>query len=379
MLRYAIIMLTADTVKFLALVAGVTFAALLMTQQAAIYLGFVNRMGSFIDDTAVADIWVMDPDAAYADDIKRMLPSVLERVRSVPGVAWAMPMYRGFHAMRLPDGRMVSISLTGVDDATLVGAPGRMRVGGPDALRPQDAIVVDQRDVEGQLRVGDRPLAVGDEVSIGEVRARIGGVAELSTSFFWFPVVYTTWSRAMAMAPPTRRTLNYVLVRASPGEDHGALSARIGQATGQKALTTQAFRATNEGFINAKTGIAVNFGIAIALGAIVGLAVSAQTFFQFVHDHVRHFAALRAMGASNGLLVRMLLLQAGVVGAIGYGVGAGAAALFGTLAAGTELAFLLDGRLLIAGALATVAIVAVAAVIGVRTVLTTDPALVFRS
>ena len=63
------------------------------------------------------------------------------------------------------------------------------------------------------------------------------------------------------------------------------------------------------------TGIPINFGIAVALGFIVGTAIAGQTFYNFTLDNLRHFGALKAMGAGNGMLLRMILLQALVVGA----------------------------------------------------------------
>ena len=48
------------------------------------------------------------------------------------------------------------------------------------------------------------------------------------------------------------------------------------------------------------TGIPINFGIAVALGFIVGTAIAGQTFYSFTLENLRHFGALKAMGAGNG-------------------------------------------------------------------------------
>ena len=77
------------------------------------------------------------------------------------------------------------------------------------------------------------------------------------------------------------------------------------------------------------TGIPTSFGTTIILGFIVGIAVSGQTFYTFVLENLRHLGALKAMGASDWMLSRMLIVQALTVGLIGYGLGVGLAALFG--------------------------------------------------
>ena len=66
------------------------------------------------------------------------------------------------------------------------------------------------------------------------------------------------------------------------------------------------------------------------MGFIVGTAIAGQTFYLFTLENLKQFGALKAMGVSNCRLMRMILLQARVVGVIGYGLGVGLAALFGT-------------------------------------------------
>jgi putative ABC transport system permease protein len=85
----ALKMLVGDRLKYLSLVAGLAFAALLVTQQSAIFTGFAMQMGAWIRDTDVCDLWVMDDQVEFVDDFKPMSETKLQRVRSVDGVQWA--------------------------------------------------------------------------------------------------------------------------------------------------------------------------------------------------------------------------------------------------------------------------------------------------
>ena len=70
------------------------------------------------------------------------------------------------------------------------------------------------------------------------------------------------------------------------------------------------------------TGIPLNFGIAVILGFIIGMAISGQTFYNFILDNLRYLGTFKAMGANNRLLTKMVLLQAVWVGFIGWGCAA---------------------------------------------------------
>ena len=91
----AIKMLVGDRAKFLGIVLGLTFAALLITQQGSIFCGLMLRTCGQITDITGADLWVMDPAVRYIDDVKPMLENNLYRVRGVEGVRWAVPLYKG--------------------------------------------------------------------------------------------------------------------------------------------------------------------------------------------------------------------------------------------------------------------------------------------
>jgi putative ABC transport system permease protein len=191
-------------------------------------------------------------------------------------------------------------------------------------------------------------------------------------------VIYTTYTRATTFAPRERKLLSFILVKAKKGQDPKALRERIAERTGLAAYTAQEFKDLTYNFFMKNTGIPINFGIAVGLGFLIGTAIAGQTFYNFTLENLRYFGTLKAMGATNGILLRMILLQALMVGAIGYGLGVGGASLFGLAMRGTELAFRLTRELLYISAGAIVIIIVFSAVISIYKVMRLEPAIVFK-
>ena len=107
--------------------------------------------------------------------------------------------------------------------------------------------------------------------------------------------------------------------------------------------------------------------------------MSGQTFYTFVLENLRHLGALKAMGASDGLLARMLLVQALTVGVIGYGLGIGLAALFGFAVLEKGMPpFALPYQLPLFTFVMVLLICIFAALLGIRKVRKLEPAIVFR-
>src|SRR5262245_47299114 len=123
MLRIALKMLIGDKIKYIGIVIGLSFASFIISQQAAILVGIVDRTFGFITDVTQPNIWVMDPTSQYIDDIKPMKDTDLYRVRSVEGVSWAVPLYRGLIQARLRSGIFQTCVMVGIDDSTLIGMP----------------------------------------------------------------------------------------------------------------------------------------------------------------------------------------------------------------------------------------------------------------
>ena len=116
-------MLVGNRVKYLGIVFGVVFAAVLIAQQASIFCGLMSLTVSQIRDVEGPGIWVMDRNVQFVDDVKPLSDNDLFRVKSVPGVEWAVRFYKGTARARLEEGLYEQVILLGLDDATLVGAP----------------------------------------------------------------------------------------------------------------------------------------------------------------------------------------------------------------------------------------------------------------
>jgi putative ABC transport system permease protein len=371
-------MLIGDRGKYVGLVLGLSFAALLIAQQSSIFCGLMMMTASQIRDIQGANIWVMDPNVQFIDDIKPMAENQLYRVRGVPGVAWAVRLYKGQTRARLHDGNFQRVILIGVDDATLVGAPSQMVAGSVTDLWRPDAIIMDERGYR-QLWPGE-PFQLGKVFEMNDRRAVLAGVCKASRTFQTFPIIFTLYSQAIRFVPEERKVMAFVLAQEEQGLPAQEVCRRIEQQTGLRAQTREQFTWTTIWHYLKKTAIPVNFGITVLLGFFVGMAIAGQTFYLFTADNLRQFGALKAMGMSNLRIVGMILLQALVVGVLGYGLGVGLAALFGVVADRQDLlAFWMPWQVLALTGGAVLLIMILSSLLSVRRVLVTEPAIVFRS
>lgn len=382
MKRIALHMLIGDTGKYLGIVAGVMFASLLIIQQSSTLFGILKQTYSGI--TAVnADIWVMDPKVKSIDDSKQMTDGQLARVRSVEGVAWAMPLYKGSLSAKLENGDTTQVSLYGIDDTTLIGGPHQMVEGSLSDLRISDTVIVDATSAHDKLghisADGKRtPLKIGDTLELNDHRVRVIGLCQVERGFQSQAVVYTTYNRALAIAPSQRKNLSFILAAAQPGKSPEEVAAKIGRVTGLGAYSAQQFIDKTLHYFITETSVVISFGSSVLVAFLIGTLISGQTFYNFTMDNLRHFGALKAMGASDRTILTMILLQAGLVGFVGYGIGTGAACLLGLAMQDSMISFSLPWYVMVIAGIAVVSMTGFSALLSLRKVMKLEPGVVFR-
>lgn len=374
----AIRMLTGDRVKFIGLLFGVAFSTLLITQQLTIFVNLLLRGAASVEEVSTADVWVMDRSGRTSDVTLPMPATALDRVRGVPGVEWAAPMIRAGATVRTPEGDLEPVSVIGIDDASLIGLPRKMVEGSRDALADPDAVFI---DAVGGRKLFENGGAMGTRLELNDQRAVIRGIVDANPSFSSTVILYTRYSNALNYVPGSRNRLSFILVRAGPGQDPKALASKIERVTGLRARTRQEFARDGVNYIIENTGIPINFGITVALGFVVGVAIVGLTFSLFIRDNIKQFGALKAIGVTNNKIRLMVAAQSGMVGLIGYGLGIIMAVLFisfGSSGSDAFKGFYTPWQIPVITAVVVLVMILLTGLLALRAVLKTEPAEVFR-
>ncbi len=378
MWQIALRMLFYDRVKYFGLILGVAISILLINQQVAVFLGMLDRAGAVIRDIPEAGIWVMDPGLKNLDTIFAMRDIELVRVRGVSGVKWAVPLFKAGVTVRTVDGNLESSMLIGADDNSLIGIPSEFVMGNAESLRQSDAVAIG-RDGYSRIWPGE-PFRLGQELELNDRRAVLRAIVVDSPKFTSGVSFYTRYSQALSYTNNGRHQMSFILVQPAAGLSGSEVAGRITEATGLLALTSTEFSWKMIRFVFLYTGIPVSIGTVILLGVLVGFCIVALLFNLFVVENLRYFAVLKAIGTTNRTLLGMVLLQAAVAGAVGYGIGLGLAALFFEYASriGNFRGFYLPWQIALSSGVVAISIILMSAFLAMRRVLKVEPGVVFR-
>lgn len=373
-LKIAYKLLVNDRGKFAALLVGITFAVFLMVMMTSMFAGILHRSSSTVINVG-AKIWVMDPAVNNATSSIPMPDYILDAVRSINGVKYAVPLYSGGALVKLRDGTYQSVTVVGLDDASLFGRPGLIE-GNIEDIYAENAFVV-VKDTEF-IKLENPKL--GTEFEINDHRGVVVGIAKVATSgLFGVPTLYTTYNRAIQYIPSTRYTVSYVLVEPKSADAVQYIKQQV-KSLGYEALTADEFIQKISNFYKYQTGVGINVLLMTVISFIVGLSISGQTFYTFILENLDRFGALKAIGAKGKELVMMILFQATFTALTGYGLGVGLASgviAMAKLRLPSYAARITFGNLGLAFIMVLI-IAAISSYIGVRKVLKIEPFDIFR-
>ncbi|WP_414041434.1 ABC transporter permease [Acidithiobacillus sp. M4-SHS-6] len=374
LLRIALKLLLNDKGKFATLVIGITFSVFLMMQMTSMFSGVLYQSAANIVNVG-ARMWVMDPAVQTPQNSIPMPNYVLDAVRSIPGVKFAVPFYVGAGLVKLDNGTYQSATIIGLDDASLFGRPTIISGNILDIYKNNAFILVK----DANYAKLDSPK-IGTSFEINDHRAVVVALAHTSLSgLFGLPTLYTTYSRATQDLPPTRYLISYILVQPKSTQDIAAIEQQVKQL-GYLALTDGQFITRTDRFYEFQTGMGTSILIMTLISFLVGLSIAGETFYMFVLDNLEHFGALKAIGAKSGELIQMIVFQSLVVGFLGFGFGVLLSSIMiaiGKLEIPNYAAMVTYENLFLALIMVLI-ISAFSSYIGIRKVIRIDPFDVFR-
>ncbi len=373
-LRIAYKLLVNDKGKFAALLTGITFSVFLMIQMTSMFAGMMKKASATVTNTG-AKVWVMDRAVTNVSSAIPMPDSVLDAIRSIEGVKYAVPLYSGGALVRLRDGTYQPVTVLGLDDTSLFGRP-QLLEGRIEDIYAENGFIIVKDEEYPKL---ENPK-IGTEFEFNDNRGVIVGTAKVAASgLFGVPTLYTTFSRAIQYIPSMRYTISFILIEPQGASAIPRIEEEV-QRLGYDVVTEQGLIARITDWYVFHTGMGTNLLLMTGIAFVVGLSISGQTFYTFVLENIDKFGALKAIGAKGRDLVTMIFFQAVLTGLAGYGLGVGLCAgliALARLRVPDYASVITFGNLALALGMVLV-ISAFSGYIAVRKVLRIDPYDIFR-
>ncbi len=364
-----------EKVRLVVTLTGIVFSIILTAVQLGIFLGFIDASTDLIGNSR-ADLWIVSRGITHVEQGVAFPESKLYEVRAVEGVESARKHLVSLGAQaKKPDGSDEGVTMVGFDLDGGMGGPWNITQGSVQDLEQPDAVMVDELYAENKLGV----THIGQVIEVNARRARVVGFTRGVRIFTSQPAIFTSFKNGLSYLNLKEDQSYYIVVRAAESVDLQELKTRIGEKLTDVEVLTRDELVFRQGvYWIFGTGAGITVLVAAVLAIIVGVVIVAQTIYAATVDHIREYGTLKAMGATNGYLYRIIITQAVLSGLIAYVIGIVVSLAISRVSLEGTLAIIVNWRLAVALFLLTIAMCCTASIVAIRKATSIDPAMVFR-
>jgi putative ABC transport system permease protein len=374
MIDLALKMLFDEKARFAATVLGVGFAASLVLVQVGLFFGLLDN-ASITIERLEADLWIAARNTPNVDFGNPFPETYVQRVRSIPGVKRADNLIVWYAIVALPTGAKESVIYYGLSDFAAWRFPWNVESGDPADLRRGRYVML---DASAERRFG--PFRVGDYREFQGRRLKIVGRTRDALSFTTSPVAFLDYRLAQSLSPDELRArTTFIVVRLERGADVATVKREIQQRLPYNDVFTQSeWSARSRGYWIASTGLGLTLILTVALGALVGVVIVAQTLYASTTEHLVEFGTVKALGGGNLTVYAIVAEQATFAALLGFGLAVALTYGLAPLLTRVDMKMIVSPTLVGLVFIGTQALCVGAAVLSFRKVASLDPAIVFR-
>jgi len=363
-----------DRAKSLGIVIGIVISIFLIGQQTGIFIFLTGAMKALVENSH-ADLWVVDAKTVNANALGKLDIRKVREVQGIEGVGRIFPVVVAGGTARFDNGTTAGVQVIGSDGPEYrIGLNRKKITGGSlDDLVEEGAVSADYYDratLGGALR--------GTQFEINGKKAFIA-LQTQGVRGFGGVFMFTTMEKARYFGSQPNTSVSAVLLDVAPGADPAVVRDRINRSVyGVRAWTAKDFASSTVGFLLANSGIGFSIGSLIVFALIAGFFIIGLTMYSAALDRIRDYGTLKGIGASNGYIVRLILLQAFLFAIVGFALGYLFIDLFrrGIAKAGTTFEF--SPIIVLGFFLVTLLISIGGAFFAIRRIISLEPASVFR-
>ena len=261
-------------------------------------------------------VWVVDDKTTNINALGKIDQRIGYQLQSIEGVATVHPLVVASGLAKFNNGKSAGVTLIGVEVPAYAGGPWRLFNGSKEAIIEQGAVITDyfDRGSFGGLNPGEYFEINGKKVFNA---AQTKGVRSFGGIY-----TFTTVERARYLGGfDLNKSSAFLLTLKDPTQKAQVIN-RINATMGNvKAWSSEDLATATILTVLKTSGIAISFGTLIVFALIVGFVIIGLTLYSAAIDRIKDYGTLKAIGADNSYIRKLILTQATIIAILGYLIG----------------------------------------------------------
>lgn len=318
MLKLAWKFIKFDKAKSIGIITAIVISIFLIGQQVGLLLFLMGLMGNLVGNAPVNDkhIWVIEAQTVNANTLNKIDQRYVQQLKSIPGVDKTFSVIIGSGEAKFLDGNTAGVQLIGSDAPQFIIGPKPEKIsnGRLEDLSLPEAVSAEYYNAKSW----NTDLYVNKPIEINNKSAIIKLITKQAQAFGG-NYMYTSLSNARYLGNIDPDKISIVIIEViNETEKENVISTINNMYPNLRAWDVKKLQNSTIKEILVSSNMGMSFGTLVIFAMISGFFIIGLTLYSSALDRVKDYGTLKAIGAKNNYVNRLLITQAFLYALIGF-------------------------------------------------------------
>ena len=320
MLGLAFKFIRFDRAKSIGIVTAIVISIFLIGQQLSLLLYLMGLMGNLVGNAPVQDreIWIIESQSNNINSVNAIDQRLVQELGSLPLFERTHPVLLTSAQVSFLDGKSAGVTLVGTHTPEFIMGPTADRIleGELSSLNQPNVVSAEYYSASSW----NTDLYLNKPVEINGKSAKIGMITR-NAQVFGASVMYTTMDNARILGNASPFHIHIIIAELAPDVDKMQAIADVNGLYPQlRAWDPQKLSQSSVNEILVTSNMGMSFGTLVVFAMISGFFIIGLTLYSSALDRLKDYGTLKAIGAKNGYVNRLIIAQAFLFALIGYSI-----------------------------------------------------------
>jgi putative ABC transport system permease protein len=320
MLQLAWKFIKFDRAKSIGIITAIVISIFLIGQQVGLLLYLMGLMGNLSGNANVSDsdIWVIESQTKNVNTLNKIDQRYVQQLRSIPGVEQSYAVVIGSGEARFLDGNTAGVTLIGSDAPLFIIGPNEKKIaeGNINDLNLPEAVSAEYYNAKS-WKVN---LFLNKPIEINGKAASIKLITK-SAQAFGGNYMYTSLANARYYGNISPDKVSLISLRLNENASKDSTIAIINKLyPNLKAWDVKKLKDSTIKEVLVSSNMGMSFATLVIFAMVSGFFIIGLTLYSSALDRVKDYGTLKAIGATNFYVNRLLVAQAFLYAMIGFAI-----------------------------------------------------------
>lgn len=307
-----------DRAKSFGIVTAIVISVFLIGQQLSLLFFLMGLMGNLVNNAEIHenDLWIIESQSKNINSINSIDQRSVQELASLSGIERVVPIILTNAQATFLDGKTAAVTLVGAPAPEFIMGPIESRIDSGSIHSLLQPISVSAEYFNA--RTWETSLYLNKPIEINGKSAKVSVITK-NAQAFGASYMYTSLENARYFGNIPNDKVSLIIARLKPNQDKEQIMQVIDDNFSQlKAWDAKKLRSSTVKEILISSNMGMSFGTLVVFAMISGFFIIGLTLYSSALDRIKDYGTLKAIGAKNRFVNRLIVAQAFLYASIGY-------------------------------------------------------------